>query len=171
MNTFRDAVFKLIPGDGIEFLPKGPGIYAMWNRINRMWNIGQSKNIHQRCVLHRNQLQQGTADNMRIRRDVQVHGADAFFFMVLERVDLTATENLQRELNQLEVWWVVQLQAHVEHRGYNFEAGGCRTSGARFRDRERKLMRRNSDKYCLLPHVDMYDAIDPGLLASWVTGS
>jgi hypothetical protein len=50
-------------------------------------------------------------------------------------------------------------------------AGGCRTMGAQFRDRERKLMRRNSGKYCLLPWVQLYAPINMAMLASWVRGS
>ena len=58
-----------------------------------------------------------------------------------------------------------------EYRGCNFEAARCRTKGPRFRDRKRNLMRRNSNKYCLLSYVDMYDAIDLDWPASWVPGS
>ncbi|MDQ5879095.1 MAG: hypothetical protein QG638_1830, partial [Pseudomonadota bacterium] len=47
------------------------------------------------------------------------------------------------------------LQAHDERYGYVSEAGHCRTSGARFRDRERKLVRPGSGKYMFLDGVDI----------------
>jgi hypothetical protein len=171
VNAEIDDVFKTPPGDGIASLPKGAGIYGMWNRVTRLWNIGQSENIQRRCLLHRSQLRAGTAGNLRIRRDVENHGADTFFFLVLKEVTVTPGVNLKHQLNQLEVWWVLQFQAHDERYGYNSEAGRCRTMGSRFRDREKKLMRYNSDKYRLLPGVDLCDPINHLLLASWVPGS
>lgn len=154
MNMFNHSVFDAPFVDGIALMPKTPGVYGMWNRTTRMWNIGQSKNLRQRCNLHRSQIRAGNADNMRVRRDVERHGIDCFFYYVLEHVTVPAGGNLKYELNQRELWWVVQFQAHDERYGYNLEAGGYRTRGAQFWDRERKLMRRNSGKYCLLPWVE-----------------
>lgn len=171
MSLSSEAAFATPLADGIALLPKIPGVYGMWNRTTRMWNIGQSENIRQRCSLHRSHMRAGNADNMRIDRDVKRHGAHTFVYCALEHVTVPAGGNLKYKLNQRELWWVVQLQAHDERYGYNLEAGGYRTLGAQFRDRERKLMRRNSDKYCLLPWVDMYDPINMVMLASWVRGS
>lgn len=171
MNSDVDDVFQTPPVDGIAILPKGPGIYGMWNRATRLWNIGQSKNIFHRCQLHRSQLRAGTACNLRIRRDVEKHGADTFFYLALQVVVVTPGVNLKHKLDNLELWWVLQFQAHDECYGYNAEAGRCRTMGSRFRDREKKLMRYNSDKYHLLPGVDLCDPINHLLLASWVPGS
>ena len=170
MDVFSYAAFDAPLVDGISFLPKRPGIYGMWNRAARLWNIGQSANIHQRCSLHRAELRAGNAANMRMRRDAQRYGANTFFYCVLELVT-AAGADLAYELMRRELWWVRQLQAHDERYGYNLDAGGYRTRGAAFRDRERKLMRPNSGKYCLLPWVDMYDPINATLLASWVPGS
>ena len=166
-----DTVFNSRLVDGIDNLPPAAGIYGMWNRVTQLWNIGQSANIKSRCVGHRLQMQAGSANNLRIRRDVERHGANAFFFMVLELATAPEGRARLRELNQLETWWAVQLKAHDEQFGYNAEAGGLRTKGARLRDRERKLMRCNSGKYELLPWVDFHDPIHPVLLASWVAGS
>lgn len=117
--------------------------------------------------MHRSELRAGTASNMRIRRDVEAHGADAFFFFVLEILVTTPTTKAKRNLNLLELYWVRQFQSHDERFGYNAEAGGYRTKAARLRDRERKLLRRNSGKFELLPGVDINDSINPELLASW----
>lgn len=165
--VFHD-VFGTPHVTGIAQLPDGSGIYAMLNRVTRLVNVGQSENIRNRCVLHRNQLMAGTASNLRMRRDAVRYGGDVYFYFALELVGAPLTTNLKAVLNRRELWWVVQLQAHDERYGYVSEAGHCRTRGARFRDRERKLIRVNSRGYCLLPGVDLYDAIHPGLLASWV---
>jgi group I intron endonuclease len=165
-----DTVFLIPPVDGIELLPRVPGIYCQMNRLTRQCNIGQSINIQQRCVQHGRELRTGTASNMRIRRDAERYGADVFFFFVLEVLVVTTNTRVKRDLNLLELFWVRQFQSHDERYGYNAEAGGYRTKSARFRDRERKLMRRNSEKYELLPRVDMYDLINPELLNSWVPG-
>ena len=165
------SVFDTPSVDGIDLLPKSPGVYGMWNRTTRMWNIGQTKNLRQRCSQHRSGMKAGSADNMRVDRDVKIHGAHCFVYCVLEHVTVPARGNLKYELNRRELWWVVQFQAHDERYGYNLEAGGYRTRGAQFRDRERKLMRSNSRKYYLLPWVEMYAPINMVLLASWVPGS
>ena len=165
-----DAVFNSPLDDGIELLPQAAGIYGMWNRATLMWNVGQSENIHARCLSHRFQMRAGNAGNQRIRRDVDRYGADSFFFMALELAASEVGVARVRELNRLEAWWVVQLKAHDERYGYNAEAGGLRTKGARFRDRERKLMRCSSGKYELLPGVNLYDPIDMTLLSTWNPG-
>lgn len=171
MNSDTEDVFQTPPVDGIARLPTGPGIYGMWNRATRLWNIGQSEALQRRCVLHRSQIRAGIACNLRIRRDVEKHGADTFFYLALQEVVVTPGVNLNHKLDNLELWWVIQFQAHDERYGYNAEAGRSRTLGSRFRDREKKLMRYNSDKYRLLPGVDLCDPINHLLLASWVPGS
>ena len=106
---------------------------------------------------------------MLMRRDLVLHGFDPFFFALAPIRPEAAGARLGGD--QVELWWTIQLQAHDERFGYNLEAGHCRTSGAQFRDRERKLMRSKSRKYELLKGVDMYDPIHPALLGTWVRGS
>ena len=171
MDTDIDAVFRTPPVDGIDSLPTTHGIYGMLNRVTRMVNIGQAENIRRRCAMHRSQLRAGTAPNLRMRRDAQRHGADVYTYVTLELLEIGTQTNVKRELNKRELWWVVQFQAHVEQFGYVSEAGHCRTRGSRLRDRERKLLRPNSQKYELLPGVDICDPIHAGLLESWVPGS
>ena len=65
---------------------------------------------------------------------------------------------------------MVQFRSLDERYGYNFEGAHQRTKSARFRDRERKLMRPNSGKYVFLPGVMEYDPINPELLSAWVPG-
>ena len=171
MGLDADDVFQTGLVDGIAQLPSEPGVYVMFNRVTRKVNVGQSKNVKRRCVLHRTQLRAGTAANMRMRHDAQRYGGDVWFYFTLALVDVTEHMNIARVLDRLEVYWVTQLQANNEAHGYVSEAGHHRTLGARFRDRERKLLRRNSEKYELLPGVDIDDPINPMLLAAWAPGS
>jgi hypothetical protein len=171
MRSDLDDVFLTPPVDGIALLPSKPGIYGMLNRITRKFNVGQSTNILSRCVLHRSQMRAGTSANMRMRRDADRYGPDVWTYLALAVVDATDVTNLARQLDRLEVFWVVQLQAHDEVHGYVSEAGHCRTRGARFRDRERKLLRSSSEKYELLPTTDINDPISETLLSAWVPGS
>lgn len=171
IRSDTENVFQTLPVDGIAQIPAKPGIYAMLNRVTRKINIGQSKNMHHRCVLHRAQLKAGTSANLRIRRDTELHGADVWFFFVLATLKSADDRSIAHKLDRLEVYWVVQLQAHDERYGYVSEAGHCSTMGARFRDRERKLLRRNSERYELLPGTDINDPISPILLSAWSPGS
>lgn len=141
----------------------------MLNRISNKWYVGQAKNILNRCISHRSELRRGIGSNMLMRRDAELNGIDAFF-LVLYLAD-AAEPRRPSMIDMMEVWWVIQLRAHDERWGYNLEAGHRRTTGALFRDRERKLMRSRSGKYELLDGVHMYDPIHPDLLGSWVRGS
>lgn len=171
MESNSDKVFLTPPVDGISLLPSKPGIYAMLNRVTRIMNVGQAEDIRSRCVGHRSQLRAGIHPNLRMRPDAESYGANVYFYHVLELLEVNEGMNIRAELNALELWWAVQLQVHIEQYGYISSAGGYITRGARFRDRERKLMRLNSRKYQLLPGVDLYDPIHPVLLAAWVPGS
>jgi len=166
-RSLRDSIRTRLT-DGIDFLPTCAGVYCILNRVNGKHYVGQAENIHRRCVVHRGELSQETAANFLMRRDAEVNGFDAFFFVLAVDVDIEAAQRWSA--NSTEIWWTVQLQAHDERFGYNLEAGHRRTAGALFRDRERKLMRANSGKYELLQGVDMYDPINPMLLATWIRG-
>lgn len=168
-DTRRDADFEQTLSDGIDLLPTGGGIYCILTRTNGKLYVGQAKNIRQRCLQHRSELGRGVASNMLMRRDATLQGLDAFYFAL--QLDGIADTQGPANLNQIEVWFALQLGANDERRGYNQEAGHHRTRAARFRERERKLMRYNSCKYELLEGVNLYDAIHPGLLSSWVPGS
>jgi hypothetical protein len=171
MYVFSDNAMKVNVVDGISLLPNDPGIYAMWNKNSQLWNIGKSINMRQRCSAHRAKIKAGNADNMRIRRDAEIHGADSFFYCVLERIHHPNKRSLQVQLTTRELWWVMQFNALDERYGYNLDAGGSRSPAARFRDRERKLMRGNSRKYVILPSTDMHAPINTALLNSWIPGS
>jgi group I intron endonuclease len=170
MDTKSDEVFQQDLVDGISLLPKEAGIYCIVNRVNGKRYVGQSVNIFKRCQKHRADLIRGIETNMLLLRDAAVHGADSFFFYAI-RIDGIADNTRKFQLNKIEIWFATQLGTHDERFGYNMEVGHRRTRASRFRERERKLMRPNSGKYELLDGVDLYDLINPDLLASWVPGN
>lgn len=171
MDSNRDAVFLTPLVDGIDFLPDAPGVYVIFNRLNGRRYVGQAEtSIYQRCLQHRSELKRGRSSNFLLRRDAAVHGADTFFFLA-PRIEAIADSGRNSHLNNIELWFAVQLRAHDECCGYSQEIAHYPTRGSRFRDRERKLMRPNSRKYELLPGTDIYDPIKKELLDSWVPGS
>jgi hypothetical protein len=171
IDSKRDDVFLQPLVDGIDFLPDSSGIYCIVNRVNGRRYVGQAtKSIRKRCVMHRHELRGCRTSNELLRRDVAVHGADAFFFFA-PRIDGIGITGMSLRLDPLEIWFAVQLGATDESHGYVLEAGHHPTRSTRFRDRERKLMRRNSSKYELLAGVDLFDPIKPAILDSWVPGS
>ena len=168
-NSYQVEAFRRRLEDGIDSLPRSAGMYFILNRINGKQYVGQAANIYLRCLGHRSQLQRRIASNMLMRRDAEVSGIDPFFFAL--RLDGMEDPEWELLIDNVEIWCVVQLRAHDERWGYNLEAGHRRTTGALFRDRERKLMRNRSRKYELLDGVHMYDPIHPDLLGTWMRGS
>ena len=171
MESDRSLVFLAPAVDGIDLLPDAAGVYCITNRVNGRRYVGTAtKSILQRCLQHRSDLRQGRSPNIPMRRDAVLYGHGVFFFFAF-RIDAFEAAGRKAHLDNLEIWFCAQLCAHDERFGYNLEAGHARTQAARFRDRERKLMRRNSEKYELLPGIDMYDPINLELLRSWLPGS
>ena len=171
MKRGSDRVFDAPTVDGIDFLPRCPGLYCIENRVNGKRYVGLATvDVHWRCVLHRTDLRRGTSANMLMRRDVEVYGADAFFFFALHIADGDGRVK-PSDLEAAELWFMIQFRSHDERYGYNLEGIHQRTRAARFRDRERKLMRGNSRKYAFLPGVSEFDPINRDLLGSWVPGS
>jgi hypothetical protein len=166
----RDDAFLIPLVDGVDWLPDSPGIYFVINRANGKRYVGQAgKSIYRRCLQHRAELRVGNESNTLLRRDAARFGRDAFFF-VAPRLDGMGQAGRTQGLDLLEIWFAVQLGANDEQQGYVLGAGHHPTRSTRFRERERKLLRPKSRKYALLAGVDIFDAIHPALLRSWVPG-
>jgi hypothetical protein len=141
------------------------GVYVVMNWVNGRCYVGSSRKLRARMQQHRSDMAAGMSNNGTVRRDLCHMGAGCF---VIFPVAILAADhpNASRALMLLEENWISHLRAHEEGLGYNNAIKGWWTPGARFRDTERKYMRRGN--YVLLPGVDLYDPIVNATLSTWV---
>lgn len=172
MRLERFKVFDDLPSDGVDGLPHYAGIYCILNRISGRRYVGVArKSMRKRAHAHRSEMRQGRACSSLMLEDLRAHGCESFVFFALYWLDEDATDRRKlQEVFNTELYWGIQLGAHLESSGYNLELGGLRTVGSRFRDQERKLMPPYSAKYELLPGVKLYDRISLKLTGAWVPG-
>ena len=169
MGLLRYQDYLRPPGDGLAELPECPGIYAVFNRITRRFYVGRAINIRTRCVQHRSSLRH-PRPGCRMGQDAKRHGIDSFLFVALQVMQLQGVEaDIAAQLEANEVKWIIDLESHTEEHGYNKMIGRAWTLAARFRDHERKLLRRGI-RFMPLPWADMGDMLNPELIRSWVEG-
>jgi len=138
------------------------------NWVNGRCYVGSSRRLRARMQQHRSDMAAGLSNNGTVRRDLRLMGAG--WFVIFPAAILPPDHpNPRRALMLLEEEWIYHLRAHEEGLGYNNAIKGWWTPGARFRDTERKYMRRGS--YLLLPGVDPYDPIHGETLSTWVPNS
>lgn len=163
----RKKIFDTRPGDGVDYIPKVPGVYCVINRVSGHRYVGCSAtSMWARVRSHRSALRSGEAPNMLMRKHVAIYGPDAFFYFALQEHARDEKPFWRSRLEKMELWWTIHLAAHDERYGYNSEAGHIRTPAAGFREVERRLMGPYV-QYQLLPGVDRYDPIHPLLLETW----
>lgn len=164
----RHRTFDAPREDGIAQIPAMPGIYCIINLVSGHRYVGCAvKNMRERARSHRTGLRSGMPANRLMRKHVAVYGVGAFFFFALEPVPHSDDGPWRYRLEQLELWWTIQLAAHDERYGYNYEAGHVRTPAARFREAERRMLG-PFGPYRLLPGVELHDPINHLLLKTWV---
>lgn len=96
------------------------GIYAIQNKVNKLFYVGQSNNINHRWQCHKSDLRAGRHDNEHLQRAWDKYGAENFEFMILELLP-------EKYLDVAEVWWIKYLEAYTK--GYNMTLGGVSTRG------------------------------------------
>lgn len=161
------ALSSVQQGDGLDQIPRVPGVYAIVNRYTRRVYVGCGESIRGRCYSHLRAMKQALVPNGRMRRDLQLYGLEHFFSVALECGDALEANGGKSCLGAREYAWIVHLDAHREMTGYNLYLGSEFTKGAKLRDRERKLLRRCRG-YTLLDGVDINDPIPDILLDHWV---
>jgi hypothetical protein len=165
MPVYRYDECSVEIADGVDELPTKPGVYVIMNRLNGRCYVGAAKNLRTRGLSHRSEMRRGYSGNMLLRRDVVKYGAENFFVFAAAVVESMQEADQQGGLVAMELRWIVQFRSYDEKRGYNCMMAGCWTPAARFRDRERKLLRRGN--YVLMKGVDLYDPIDAQMLGGW----
>lgn len=165
MGLLTHEVSQRTPEDGIDLLPECPGIYAIFNRVTRRFYVGQARNVRKRCMSHKSQLKRQKS-GCRMGLDAQQHGPDSFIFLMLQAFPPDQSKITRTLLEAHESKWIIALGSHTEQHGYNKMVGGAWTAAARFRDHERKLLRKGS-RYVQLPWVQSTDVLNPAMLRSW----
>lgn len=82
-------------------IPAVPGVYEIRNLISGRGYIGSSRNLRERQRQHSKELMTGRHHNPRLAAAYAKHGAEAFLFVVLERV---ADEVFLRAREQFWLW-------------------------------------------------------------------
>lgn len=86
------------------------GVYIIFNKVNCKTYVGSATNFSKRWAVHRHGLKRGKHENIILQRAWAKYGAEAFEFIVIERVELD-------KLLEREQYWMDTLQV-CEH-GYN----------------------------------------------------
>lgn len=166
MGLLKHEACLQTPEDGIDLLPECPGIYAIFNRVTRRFYVGQARNVRKRCMSHKSQLKRQQA-GCRMGLDAKQHGAGSFIYLMLQTFLPDQSPITRTLLEAHESKWIIALGSHTEQHGYNKMIGGVWTCAARFRDHERKLLRRGT-RYVMLPWTRAHDPINQQLLEAWV---
>lgn len=109
------------------------GIYAIKNKINNKYYIGQSKDFKQRWMEHRAQLRHGHHHNKHLQAAWTKYGEDSFEFSIVEECE-------DQELrNQREIYYIERYDAFYD--GYNMNIGGGSCKGFKHTPEEIEKMR------------------------------
>lgn len=98
-----------------------PGIYCIRNLLTKRVYVGSSQNVRARLKSHRYMLRHGKHHSRILQRSWDRDGADAFEFVLLERVD-DATMLLRREQH-----WIAEMNSCDPRSGFNL----CQVAGTR----------------------------------------
>lgn len=89
------------------------GIYVIVHRSTGLPYIGSSRKVRDRWNFHRSSLRRGAHSNPRLQTAWDLHGEDAFAFLVVELVsDLT-------QIQAREQAWLDEVEPHLPGQGYN----------------------------------------------------
>ncbi len=111
-------------------------VYCAQNKIDQKIYIGQSTlSLNKRIVYHKGYVKQGAQTYF--HRAIRKHGFDQFLWCIL------SNEDDEDKLNELEIYWIKELEATNKEYGYNLCEGGH--PGGRLVSIERK--KELSEKY------------------------
>lgn len=93
------------------------GIYLITNNANGKMYVGQSYNVNKRLYEHKRKLKENSHCNEHLQSAWNKYGEDAFSFEVLEECG-------KEHIDELERWYIKELQTQDRTKGYNSEGGG-----------------------------------------------
>jgi group I intron endonuclease len=94
-----------------------PGIYAIYNAVNEMIYIGQSKSLDYRLVNHASRLKLNKHHNAKLQAAYNKQQGEGFVFRAIELCDMD-------QLNDREIYWIGLYDSTNRDRGYNLQYGG-----------------------------------------------
>lgn len=108
------------------------GIYAIHNKINDKYYIGQAIDINERWIQHRSRLKCKTHENKHLQSAYNKYSKDAFEYFIVEEC---STE----QLDEKEIYYVALCHAYTD--GYNQDIGGAGCKGYKHTEEEISKMR------------------------------
>ena len=109
------------------------GIYAIRNKANNKYYIGQAKDIKNRWIQHRSRLKCGTHKNLHLLSAYKIYGKDNFEYLILEEC---STEHL----DERERYYIAKYNSY--NNGYNQDEGGAGCKGYKHTEEEILKMRK-----------------------------
>lgn len=106
------------------------GIYVITNTVNGKKYIGQSVNISQRWRAHRTRYQ---TENSYLYRAMRKYGLDSFTFEIIAECE-------EKDLNDLEQYWISVYQSNNPDFGYNLTAGGDAPAEVNFKISDEEVL-------------------------------
>ena len=108
------------------------GIYCILNKESNKRYIGQATNLHGRCSGHRSDLYNQTHYNDYLQKSFNLHGEEAFEFIVLEHCTV-------EELDERERYYMALYNVRNREYGYNLKEGGQHGGSVLFEEARKKL--------------------------------
>ena len=133
------------------------GIYAIHNKVNNKYYIGQAVDINARWIQHRSRLKCQTHENKHLQASYNKYSKEAFEYIVIE-------ECLIDQLDEREMYYVSQYDAYTD--GYNQDLGGAGCKGYKHTDEEILKMRMVQNPKEVL-QLDM----DLNIVGQWISCS
>lgn len=112
------------------------GIYKIHNLINNKLYIGQSVNIRQRWMTHKQCLRNRKHENTYLQQSWDKYGEDAFEFKVLEYCSID-------QLDERECYYINLFHTTERDYGYNLKSGG-QNGGSKWTT---ELRQKHSEKF------------------------
>ena len=101
------------------------GIYKILNTINGKFYIGSSVNLRKRLYEHFRELELGIHTNKHLQNAWIKYGKQGFKFQVIKTIDKTTN----KELRDLETYYIQKTKCYIPTIGYNSVPGGIGTYG------------------------------------------
>lgn len=137
-------------------------IYEIRNIVNGKKYIGKTSNFNSRISCHKNLLFQGRHDIFQLQKDWDKYGSESFTFAEIA----CAVNNDKRHISKLEDEFIQVEKSCLNKFGYNKSTNAGWSNESRFRDTERKFIRKG--KYRYIKNVSRHDPVAAILINTFI---